>query len=97
MFSVRPGLVETVQGDPQSEHSLASVVGGFVPQTTFKGVPPEFEDAAADILFLTVLPRMLVDMKLPVKPPLVEVFPGMGPVGWVMLREPATVEDGGVS
>ncbi len=75
---VSPELIGGEHGEPQSAHSLAAVVGGFVPQTTFNGVPDELEEAAADILFFSVV-SSVADTNEPLK---VAEFPDvMGPVG----------------
>ena len=66
-------------GSPQFAHALAALVGGFVPQTTFRGVPEELEDAATDTRFRSVLLKTVDDTKLPLyeaEPP-----PGMEPLG----------------
>jgi hypothetical protein len=75
---VSPEEIVGEQAEPQSAHSLLSLVGGFVPHTTFKGVPPELEEAAAEILFFSVVRR--VDET---NEPLYDTeFPDvMGPVG----------------
>ena len=52
-------------GSPQSAH-LSVLVGGFAPQTTFKGVPDELEEAAADMRFLSVELRTADDTNEPV-------------------------------
>lgn len=79
MANVRPGVIGGEHAEPQSAHSFVDVVGGFVPQTTFKGVPEELEDAATDILFSAPLLKTLDETKLPLN---VALPPGeIGPVG----------------
>jgi len=63
--TVSPEVMFGEHGEPQSAHSLVLLVGGFVPQTTFKGVPDELAEAAAEILFFSVV-RRVVETKLPV-------------------------------